>query len=349
VLVCTTIVESGLDIPRVNSIIVNDADKLGLAQLYQLRGRIGRSNRQGYAYLLYRRDKALSENAEKRLSALREFSDLGSGYKVALRDLEIRGAGNLLGAEQSGTVATVGFDLYTQLLSHAINELKGEDLETEWELPNVALPLDALLPARYIPSEAERILLYKKLTAVRKRQDVDRIQEELEDRYGDPPRPVWNVLAILRLRLRCQEVGIGSIVAEKRRVAIRFSGTHLTQESLRKLSRAQMQHQFLPDVVFLATPDTPARMLQVVEEMVETLAGVLPPVLEVPKTVKKRDPLAALWGEPDGDDEDDLPKPKKVKKAPPAENGTPAAGSAQARNLVTNQVSARRRGTIRGD
>ena len=135
VLICTTIVESGLDIPNVNTIIVDNADRLGLAQLYQLRGRIGRSNRQGYAYLLYRKDKVLTEVAEKRLSALREFSDLGSGYKVALRDLEIRGAGNLLGAEQSGTVATVGFDLYTQLLSQAINELKGEDIETDFELP----------------------------------------------------------------------------------------------------------------------------------------------------------------------------------------------------------------------
>ena len=229
ILVCTTIVESGLDISNVNTIIVDNADRLGPAQLYQLRGRIGRSNRQGYAYLLYRKDKMLTEVAEKRLSALREFSDLGSGYKVALRDLEIRGAGNLLGAEQSGTVATVGFDLYTQLLSQAINELKGEDMDSDFELPNIALPLDAFIPERYIPSEAERILMYKKLTAVRQNDDVARIQEELEDRYGDPPRSVWNLLAIMRLRLRCQEVGIGSIVAEKRRVAVRFAGTHLTR------------------------------------------------------------------------------------------------------------------------
>ena len=260
ILVCTTIVESGLDIPNVNTIIVDNADKLGLAQLYQLRGRVGRSKRQGYAYLLYRKDKVLSEVAEKRLGALREFSDLGSGYKVALRDLEIRGAGNLLGAAQSGTVATVGFDLYTQLLSQAINELKGEDMEADWELPNVALPLDAHIPPRYIPSEAERILIYKKLTAVRRMDDVARIQEELEDRYGDPPRSVWNLLATLRLRLRCLEVGIGNIVAEKRRVAIRFQGTHIPMDTIKKLARLYMQHQFLPDVVFLATSETPARM-----------------------------------------------------------------------------------------
>lgn len=276
VLVCTTIVESGLDIPNVNTIVVDNADKLGLAQLYQLRGRVGRSRKQGYAYLLYRKDKVLTEIAEKRLSALREFSDLGSGYKVALRDLEIRGAGNLLGAEQSGTVATVGFDLYTQLLSQAINELKGEDTEPDWDLPNVALPLDAHISARYIPSEAERILIYKKLTAVRKKEDVERIQEELEDRYGDPPRAVWNLLAMLRLRLRCKEVGIGSIVAEKRRVAIRFQGTHLPMDVIKKLARLHMQHQFLPDVVFLATADTPAKMLTAVEDMVELLAKAIP-------------------------------------------------------------------------
>ena len=339
VLVCTTIVESGLDIPNVNTIVVDNADKLGLAQLYQLRGRVGRSNRQGYAYLLYRKDKMLSDVAEKRLSALREFQDLGSGYKVALRDLEIRGAGNLLGAEQSGTVATVGFDLYTQLLSHAINELKGEPMEMEFELPHVALPLDALIPSVYIPSEAERILMYKKLTAVRKPDDVQRIQDEFEDRYGDPPRQVWNLLALLRLRLRCLEIGISSVVAEKRRVALRFSGTHLTQEIIRKLARHHMQHQFLPDVVFLATPDTPARMLSVVEEMVEVLAKVIPP-----KLIEETRPAArpAFSREKDAPERNGTPKPEKPKPPTPRET----ADEAQTRNLVSNQISSRRRGTL---
>jgi transcription-repair coupling factor (superfamily II helicase) len=344
VLVCTTIVESGLDISNVNTIVVDNADKLGLSQLYQLRGRVGRSRRQGYAYLLYRKDKQLSEVAEKRLSALREFQDLGSGYKVALRDLEIRGAGNLLGAAQSGTVATVGFDLYTQLLSQAINEMKGEPMEMEWELPQVALPLDALIPGIYIPSEAERILMYKKLTAVRKTDDVQRIQDEFEDRYGDPPRPVWNLLALLRLRLRCHEIGISSVVAEKRRVAIRFSGTHLTPEIIRKLSRTHMQHQFLPDIVFLATPDTPARMLTAVEEMVEVLAKVLPP-----KAAPVQAPRPPMLGQRDtdrngveknGTPRADKPKPPSAKKPP-----EPQPDDAKTRNLVSNQVSARRQGT----
>ncbi len=334
VLVCTTIVESGLDIPNVNTIIVDNADRLGLAQLYQLRGRVGRSKRQGYAYLLYRKDKSLTEVAEKRLGALREFSDLGSGYKVALRDLEIRGAGNLLGAAQSGTVATVGFDLYTQLLSSAINEMRGQPTESEFELPHVSLPLDALIPSAYIPSEAERILMYKKLTAVRKPDDVQRIQDEFEDRYGDPPRPVWNLLALLRLRLRCAEVGVSSIVAEKRRLAIRFTGTHLTQDHLKRLSRTYMQHQFLPDVVFVASPESPAKMLATAEEMVEVLAKFLPPkIVEAARPV----PRAAAVPEPE------RPKPAPKPKAPDKE--ATEADVAKTRNLVTNQISSRRRGT----
>ncbi len=351
VLVCTTIVESGLDIPNVNTIVVDNADKLGLAQLYQLRGRVGRSSRQGYAYLLYRKDKMLSEVAEKRLGALREFSDLGSGYKVALRDLEIRGAGNLLGAAQSGTVSTVGFDLYTQLLSQAINEMKGEPAEAEWELPNVALPLDALIPTAYVPSEAERILMYKKLTAVRKMEDVQRLQDEFEDRYGDPPRPVWNLLALLRLRLRCAQVGISAVVSEKRRVAVRFTGIHLLPDAIRKLSRTYMQHQFLPDVAFLATPDTPARMLTAVEEMVEVLAQALPPKPEPP--VKKPPvarPLLRAEHEQNGYAPTPQPKSDPTEKPPkpkPAQNRAPdpPEGESKTRNLVTNQVSARRRGT----
>ena len=338
VLVCTTIVESGLDIPNVNTIVVDNADRLGLSQLYQLRGRVGRSRRQGYAYLLYRKDKQLTDVAEKRLNALREFSDLGSGYKVALRDLEIRGAGNLLGAAQSGTVSTVGFDLYTQLLSQAINEMRGEPVEGDFELPNVNLPLDALIPGLYIPSEAERILMYKKLTAVRKVEDVQRIQEEFEDRYGDPPRPVWNLLSLLRLRLRCADIGISAIVAEKRRVAVRFSGTHLTQEIIRKLARHHMQHQYLPDVVFLSTPDTPARMLTVIEEMVEVLAQALPPkiVAEIKKPVPSKSAQTAFLDAPER-----APKPPKEPKpkAPPPDES-------KERNLVTNQISSRRRGTI---
>ena len=276
ILVCTTIIESGLDVSNTNTIVVDNADRMGLGQLYQLRGRVGRSSVQSYAYLLYRRDKVLSEIAEKRLSALRDFSELGSGYKVALRDLEIRGAGNLLGAEQSGTVSAVGFDLYTQLLSQAINELKGEPAEAEFVLPSVNLPLDAHIPTRYIPSEAERILIYKKLTAVRKTEDVAEIQAELEDRYGDPPRSVWNLLSLLRLRLRCRDLRIGSIATEQKTLQIRFKGTHLTTEAIRQLNRKYIQYEFHPDRVGMPLPETPGKTLTTVEDMIEVLAKALP-------------------------------------------------------------------------
>jgi transcription-repair coupling factor (superfamily II helicase) len=276
ILVSTTIIESGLDVSSVNTIVVDNADRLGLGQLYQLRGRVGRSSVQSYAYLLYRRNKVLSEVAEKRLSALRDFSDLGSGYKVALRDLEIRGAGNLLGAEQSGTVSAIGFDLYTQLLSQAINEMKGEPADVEFLLPSVNLPLDAHIPTRYIPSEAERILIYKKLTAVRSSEDVADIQSELEDRYGDPPRSVWNLLSLLRLRLRCKELRIGSISTEQKAVQLRFKGTHLTTEAIRPLIRKYIQFEFHPDRVAIPLPETPGKTLTAVEEIVEILALALP-------------------------------------------------------------------------
>jgi transcription-repair coupling factor (superfamily II helicase) len=276
VLVCTTIIESGLDVSNVNTIVVDNADKLGLAQLYQLRGRVGRSDRQGYAFLLYRQDKVLSEVAEKRLFALKEFTDLGSGYKIALRDLEIRGAGNLLGREQSGTVAAVGFDLYTQLLSQAIQEYKGEPVDEEFTLPSVTLPIDAHIPSRYIPSEAERILIYKRMTAIRCKEDVDDVQAELEDRYGDPPRSVWNLLGLLRLRLRCKQLGVGSITTEKTRMSLHFAGTHLPQDSIRALSRAMLQCEFRTHEVVMPLPESPLKVLNTLEEMLEILVQALP-------------------------------------------------------------------------
>ncbi len=223
VLLCTTIIESGLDVPNVNTIIINDSERMGLAQLYQLRGRVGRSNRQAYAYLLYRANRLMTDVAEKRLQAIKEFSDLGSGFKIAIRDLEIRGAGNLLGAEQHGQMASVGFDMYCQLLAEAVAELKGEEPDT-FELPPADLSMDAHIPSNYITSESVRLTFYKKMTAVREMKDVDQIEEEFRDRFGDPPAPVRNSLELLRVRLRAAEVGIGSIVTERRQVICRFAG-----------------------------------------------------------------------------------------------------------------------------
>ncbi|MBI2843590.1 MAG: transcription-repair coupling factor [Armatimonadetes bacterium] len=270
VLVCTTIIESGLDIPNVNTIIVNDADRMGLAQLYQLRGRVGRSDRQAYAYLMYKGDKILTEIAEKRLEAIREFTDLGSGFRVALRDLEIRGAGNLLGAEQHGQIAAVGFDLYCQLLSQAISELKGEDVE-EVQLPSVDLPVDAYIPESYIKAEAQRIFFYKKMTAAKSVREVKQVQDELEDRFGDPPRPVWNMLAILRLRIRCAKVGISSITTEKRQIVIRFApGCRIVSDVQKELAKNYRRHWFQSDLVRI-NPDS-AQIINLVEDMVDVVA-----------------------------------------------------------------------------
>lgn len=200
VLVTTTIIETGLDIPNVNTLIVYDADHLGLSQLYQLRGRVGRSNRIAYAYFTYQPEKVLTEVAEKRLQAIKEFTELGSGFKIALRDLSIRGAGNLLGPEQHGFIASVGFDLYSDMLADAIRELKGESLPQVVE-PQVELAVDAYLPERYIPDSMQKIEIYKKFVSCRRLEDVDDLQEEIEDRFGDIPQEVLNLLAVTRIKI----------------------------------------------------------------------------------------------------------------------------------------------------
>jgi transcription-repair coupling factor (superfamily II helicase) len=273
VLCCTTIIENGLDIPNCNTILIDNADHMGLSQLYQLRGRVGRSTQQAYAYLFYRRHKQLAEVAEQRLAAIKEFSALGSGYKVAMRDLEIRGAGNLLGAEQHGAMVSVGFDLYCKLLAQAVQELKGEDV-TEDILPSIDLPIAAHIPPDYIPGEAERIYFYKRMSAVRSLTDIENLQNELEDRFGDPPRPVWDALAVLRLRLRCKEVGIASIRNEAATVAIRLSShVRLSAEAIKLLTYAFKGHRFTQDGV--AVPLTGPKIMPQLEEMVSVLEKAL--------------------------------------------------------------------------
>lgn len=272
-LVCTTIIENGLDVPNVNTILIDNSDHMGLSQLYQLRGRVGRSNRQAYAYLFYRRHKQLTEVAERRLAAMREFSALGSGYKVAMRDLEIRGAGNLLGAEQHGTMISVGFDLYCQLLAQAVQELKGEEV-TEDILPPVDLPVTAYIPREYIPGEAERIYFYKRMSAVRAVRDVEDLQAELEDRFGDPPPPIWEALAILRLRLRCKATGIAGIRNENTNIIIRFAPqTRLTADAVKLLTYAFKNYRFTPDGVIV--PLTGSKVMVQVEEMISVLERAL--------------------------------------------------------------------------
>ena len=201
VLVSTTIIETGVDIPNVNTLIIYNADKMGLSQLYQLRGRVGRSNRIAYAYFTYQPDKVLTEVAEKRLQAIKEFTELGSGFKIAMRDLAIRGAGNLLGPEQHGFINSVGFDLYSQMLKEAIDELKGEPKPENTAPVEINLQLDAYIPSQYITDSRQKIEMYKKFVAVSSLEDVNDLADELVDRYGPIPKPVENLLTISRLRV----------------------------------------------------------------------------------------------------------------------------------------------------
>lgn len=210
VLISTTIIETGMDISNVNTMIIEDADKFGLSQLYQLRGRVGRSNRTAYAFLLYRRDRMLTEVAEKRLSAIREFSDIGSGFKIAMKDLEIRGAGNVLGRSQHGHMAAVGYDLYCKMLNEAVNNLKGIKNEYSFET-NVDLNVDAYIPATYIKSEYQKLDIYKRIAAIETMDELSDMRDELTDRYGSLPTCASNLLMIALIKANAHKLGIMEI------------------------------------------------------------------------------------------------------------------------------------------
>jgi len=210
VLVATTIIENGIDIPRANTIVINRADNYGLAQLYQLRGRVGRSNRRAYAYLLIPSDQELTPIARRRLAAIREFSDLGAGFRIAALDLELRGAGNLLGGQQSGHIDDIGFDLYCQMLERTVSELRGEEIEEEVST-QLNLGVDTRIPDEYISDMSQRLRTYKRIASARSDQDLERIRDEMADRYGRLPEPVENLFAYARVRREAERLGIISI------------------------------------------------------------------------------------------------------------------------------------------
>src|SRR5213079_315513 len=211
VLVCTSIVESGLDIPNANTLIVARADRLGLAQLYQIRGREGRSRERAYAYLLYPSSRALSEEAQRRLSTLSDYTELGSGFKIALRDLEIRGAGNLLGEEQSGHVAAVGFDLYVGMLDEAVSELAGTAADEAPEPVRMDVPVDAFVPADYVPYEAAKIEVHRRVAGAKEIADLILLREELEDRFGPIPDPLGNLIRLQDARIKLGRAGARTV------------------------------------------------------------------------------------------------------------------------------------------
>jgi transcription-repair coupling factor (superfamily II helicase) len=246
VLVCTTIIESGLDIPNANTIIIADAQRFGLAQLYQLRGRVGRGANRAYAYLLFPRDRRLSEVAERRLRAILEASELGAGYQIAVRDLEIRGAGNLLGVEQSGNIDAVGFELYTRLLADAVAELKasleGKPVETILPptppAPAIDLRVPAYLPDTFVEDQATRLLLYHRLVEARTPAEVEDLAQELRDRFGELPEPVRNLLFIATLRTTAAGRGIETIATRDGDIVIQVAGRLDRAKLERGLGRA---------------------------------------------------------------------------------------------------------------
>ena len=213
VLVCTTIIETGVDLPNANTLIIENADRMGLSQLHQLRGRVGRSSRQAYAYLTYRSGKALSEIAAKRLSAIRDYAEFGAGFKVALRDLEIRGAGNLLGIEQHGYIDGVGYELYVKLLSEAVAIEQGNAPPPEFEA-SVDIKIDAHIPEYYVNTAAGRMEMYKKISLIDSRKELLEIFDELLDRYGTPPRETENLLDVALLRALQKRVKIARVALD---------------------------------------------------------------------------------------------------------------------------------------
>ena len=222
ILVATTIIETGLDISNVNTIIIHDSDRMGLSQLYQLRGRVGRSNRIAYAYLMYKRDKMLREAAEKRLQTIREFTEFGSGFKIAMRDLEIRGAGNLLGAEQHGHMEAVGYDMYCRLLEEEVQSLKGDAPKEEKFETSIDLNISAFIPDFYIKNQEQRMELYKKIAGIRTMEEYYDMQEELEDRYGDLPKSVQLLLEVVLVKAEAHEMGIRAISQKHGNLLLEF-------------------------------------------------------------------------------------------------------------------------------
>jgi transcription-repair coupling factor (superfamily II helicase) len=270
VLVCTTIVESGIDMPTVNTLVVDRSDLLGLAQLYQLRGRVGRRGQRAYAYLLHPADRVLTEEAYERLKTIGEFTDLGSGFKIAMRDLEIRGAGNLLGQAQSGHIAAVGFDLYCQMVTEAVGELKGEPVPEPIDI-TIDVPVDANLPRDYVQRDDVRMEAYRRLAAVTASDDVDDIRDEWEDRYGPPPPPAVALLDVARLRVECVRLGIRSITVQRNLARI----TGLSLKESQKVRLRRLVPKAVPKDDELVVPVSAAPH-EVATSLVELLQELLP-------------------------------------------------------------------------
>ncbi len=283
VLVCTTIVESGLDVPNANTLIVERADLLGLSQLHQLRGRVGRGRERAYAYFMYPQEKPLTEEAHDRLATIAQHADLGAGMAVAMRDLEIRGAGNLLGGEQSGHIAAVGFDLYVRLVGEAVAEFKGERTEEVADV-RVELPVDAHLPHDYVSAERLRLEAYKRIASIDSPEDLAAVREELSDRYGPPPQEVEHLLHVAEFRMHARRYGLTEIAAQGDYV--RFAPLELRESQTLRLQRlyprsvvkAPVRTVLVPKPKTAPLGGTPLRDLALLEwcrQLLDNVAGDL--------------------------------------------------------------------------
>ena len=284
ILVCTTIIESGLDIPNCNTIIINEADKLGLAQMYQLRGRVGRSDVQAYAYCLFRPAKVLSETAQNRLKAIREFTSLGSGYQIALRDMEIRGVGNILGSEQHGHMIAVGFDLYCKLLEESVAELKGESLSTDTET-QIDINVTAFLPETYIADNEQRLIEYKRLADVKTERHLSMLIDEWKDRFGEMPQEASQLVSVVRLRLLAAKAQVSMIKPEAQgiRLSVNFRlqhwlpiqtrlPKHLSQRTTYKPGQAG-GHGSTPYILLRSQGISPGESLSLLEELLSAMVA----------------------------------------------------------------------------
>ena len=274
VLVCTTILESGIDIPNANTIIVENADRMGLAQLYQIRGRVGRSDRQGYAYITYKRDKLLSEVADKRLKAIKEFTEFGSGFKIAMRDLEIRGAGSLLGEIQSGHLEQVGYDTYCNLLDEVVKEMQGEEIKPEID---VQIDLDATcyIPDEYISDSSQKIEIYQDIALCKNEEDIQNVIDEMIDRFGNMPKEIENLIEIARIKILCKKLNISKVQGKRSFVVFMFEIGELDigVNELVKMykNKIRFSQGLKPQITYVLENATGMKMLREVEEFLKSI------------------------------------------------------------------------------
>ena len=267
VLVCTTILESGIDIPNANTIIVENADRLGLAQLYQIRGRVGRGNTQAYAYVTYKRDKMLSEVADKRLKTIKEFTEFGSGFKIAMRDLEIRGAGSLLGEMQHGHLGQVGYDMYCKILDEVVKEMKGIQVQEEIDV-QIDINVSSYIPDDFIDNSSQKIEIYQNIALCKSEEDIQNVVDEIIDRYGHMPEEIENLLEITRIKNLCKQVGITKVSQRVNSVIFYLEPSKFATEKIDEIIKNYKNRvQFSPGKVgYITLKNTDKNILKEVKQ-----------------------------------------------------------------------------------